>query len=116
MGGWVDDHEQDEVVAGGPAVSGALARRALEIREKALGPEHPSVATSLNNLAELYRAQGRKKLRRWNINTSTRSSGEMLQPTPNAMRKMPCTSIRSHPRVFLRAALVSIPNDKYCWS
>jgi tetratricopeptide (TPR) repeat protein len=28
------------------------------IREKALGPEHPDVATSLNNLAELYRDQG----------------------------------------------------------
>ncbi len=26
---------------------------------KSLGPEHPSVATSLNNLAELYRSQGR---------------------------------------------------------
>ena len=24
-----------------------------------LGPEHPATATSLNNLAELYRAQGR---------------------------------------------------------
>jgi len=24
-----------------------------------LGPDHPHVATSLNNLAELYRAQGR---------------------------------------------------------
>ncbi|WP_324616405.1 tetratricopeptide repeat protein [Lusitaniella coriacea] len=31
-----------------------LARRALSIREKVFGPEHPSVATSLNNLAELY--------------------------------------------------------------
>ncbi len=27
--------------------------------EKALGPEHPHVATSLNNLALLYAAQGR---------------------------------------------------------
>ena len=27
-------------------------------REKALGPEHPDTATSLNNLAELYRATG----------------------------------------------------------
>ncbi len=27
--------------------------------EKALGPEHPDVGTSLNNLAELYRAQGK---------------------------------------------------------
>jgi tetratricopeptide (TPR) repeat protein len=26
--------------------------------EKALGKEHPDVAKSLNNLAELYRAQG----------------------------------------------------------
>ena len=29
------------------------------IREKALGPEHPDVAKSLNNLALLYQAQGR---------------------------------------------------------
>ena len=36
-----------------------LFQRALAIREKALGPEHPDVATSLNNLAELYRTQGR---------------------------------------------------------
>ena len=36
-----------------------LALRALTIREKALGPDHPDVAVSLNNLAELYRAQGR---------------------------------------------------------
>ncbi|GAB6036983.1 hypothetical protein JCM15519_15420 [Fundidesulfovibrio butyratiphilus] len=33
-------------------------RRALEIREKALGPDHPDVAISLNNLATLVYAQG----------------------------------------------------------
>ena len=33
-----------------------LYQQALGSWEKALGPEHPSVATSLNNLAELYRA------------------------------------------------------------
>ncbi len=33
--------------------------RVVSVEEKALGPEHPHVATSLNNLAELYRAQGR---------------------------------------------------------
>ncbi len=33
--------------------------RALAIREKALGPNHRDTATSLNNLAELYRAQCR---------------------------------------------------------
>ena len=31
-----------------------LYERALAIREKALGPDHPDVATSLNNLAVLY--------------------------------------------------------------
>jgi len=35
-----------------------LAERALEIQEKALGPEHPEVAYSLNDLAELYRNKG----------------------------------------------------------
>jgi tetratricopeptide (TPR) repeat protein len=33
----------------------SLHQRALAIFEKALGPEHPDVATSLNNLALLYR-------------------------------------------------------------
>ena len=33
-------------------------QRALSIREKALGPDHPDTATSLNNLAVLYRTQG----------------------------------------------------------
>jgi tetratricopeptide (TPR) repeat protein len=31
----------------------------LTIREKALGSEHPDVGTTLNNLADLYRRQGR---------------------------------------------------------
>jgi tetratricopeptide (TPR) repeat protein len=36
-----------------------LYQRSLVIWEKALGSEHPDVATSLNNLATLSRAQGR---------------------------------------------------------
>ena len=36
-----------------------LHKRALAIREKALGPDHADVAQSLNNLAALYVAQGR---------------------------------------------------------
>ena len=36
-----------------------LYKRALAIREKALGPDHPDVALSLNNLAFLYDKQGR---------------------------------------------------------
>ena len=33
----------------------AVIKRSLAIREKELGPEHPKVASSLNNLAALYR-------------------------------------------------------------
>jgi len=36
-----------------------VARKALELAEREFGPDHPTVATSPNNLAELYRAQGR---------------------------------------------------------
>jgi tetratricopeptide (TPR) repeat protein len=35
-----------------------LAEKALAIYEKALGPDHPDVAQSLNNLASLYAAKG----------------------------------------------------------
>ena len=37
----------------------AALQARLAIHEKALGPDHPDVATSLNNLAVLYQAQGR---------------------------------------------------------
>src|SRR5262249_13121382 len=36
-----------------------IAQQVLAIREKALGRDHPDVATALNNLALLYRGQGR---------------------------------------------------------
>jgi tetratricopeptide (TPR) repeat protein len=36
-----------------------LFKRSLAIREKALGPDHPDVAISLNNLAGLYDKEGR---------------------------------------------------------
>ena len=36
-----------------------LYHRSLAILEKALGPEHPDVATSLNSLAALYDTQGK---------------------------------------------------------
>jgi CHAT domain-containing protein/tetratricopeptide (TPR) repeat protein len=35
-----------------------LAERVLAIRETSLGPEHPDTASTLNNVAELYRAAG----------------------------------------------------------
>ncbi len=36
----------------------SLAQRALELDEKALGPEHPDIAVSLGNLAGIYKASG----------------------------------------------------------
>ena len=36
-----------------------LYKRSLKIKEAKLGTDHPAVAASLNNLAELYRSQGR---------------------------------------------------------
>jgi tetratricopeptide (TPR) repeat protein len=39
------------------AAAEPLYGRALAIREKALGPGHPDVARSLNNLGDLYRLQ-----------------------------------------------------------
>jgi tetratricopeptide (TPR) repeat protein len=36
-----------------------LYKKALELRQRLLGEEHPDVATSYNNLAGLYRSQGR---------------------------------------------------------
>ena len=36
-----------------------LCQRALAISEEVLGPKHPDTATSLNNLALLYRSQGK---------------------------------------------------------
>ena len=36
-----------------------LYQRSLTMREKVLGPEHPSVAASLNNLAGFYYGQDR---------------------------------------------------------
>jgi tetratricopeptide (TPR) repeat protein len=36
-----------------------IGKKAIEVAEKAFGADHPYVATSLNNLGELYKAQGR---------------------------------------------------------
>ena len=36
-----------------------VAKKALEVAERTAGPEHPDVATSLNNLALLYDTQGK---------------------------------------------------------
>jgi CHAT domain-containing protein/tetratricopeptide (TPR) repeat protein len=44
--------------AGKYAEATEKAKQLIAIREKVLGPEHPSVGSALNNLAELYSVQG----------------------------------------------------------
>uniref|UniRef100_UPI0035AEEE54 tetratricopeptide repeat protein n=1 Tax=Promineifilum sp. TaxID=2664178 RepID=UPI0035AEEE54 len=50
----------DFVLSNSGDLAGALpySKRALEIRERVLGPDHPDTATSLNNLGYLLKAQG----------------------------------------------------------
>ena len=62
-----------------------LYQRALAIREKALGPEHPDVATSLNNLAALYHAPRPIRQGRAALSALTRHPGE--GPRPRASRR-----------------------------
>ena len=57
----------------------ALPARA-GIREKALGPEHPDVATSLNNLAVLYRRPGPVRQGRAALPARARDLGEGARP------------------------------------
>src|SRR5262249_8703170 len=45
-------------LAGDYAGAEPVYRRSLDIREKALGPDHPDTANSLNNLAELLESKG----------------------------------------------------------
>ena len=52
-------HPQHDEPHGRDGEAEPLYQRALAIREKALGPEHPDVATSLENYADLLRKTGR---------------------------------------------------------
>src|SRR3984893_8260093 len=55
----LDDQADALYEKGRYAEAEPLYKRSLAIREKALGPDHPDVAASLNNLALLYDQQGR---------------------------------------------------------
>jgi tetratricopeptide (TPR) repeat protein len=48
----------DQYAAGNYQSAIPMAQHALELEEKARGPDHPDVATALNNLASLYRYAG----------------------------------------------------------
>src|SRR5215471_19845936 len=52
-------HAKTTLIAGGVPRGELPYKRSLAIWEKTLGPDHPMLGTSLNDLAELYRDQGR---------------------------------------------------------
>jgi tetratricopeptide (TPR) repeat protein len=52
-----------------------LLKRALEIKREKLGSDHPDVAATLIQLAELYRVEGRdSSTPRWSNAATTRSN------------------------------------------
>lgn len=53
------------IAQGNYAEAESLFQRALTIKEKVLGPEHPEVATSINNLAMLLKIQVRNPVVRF---------------------------------------------------
>ena len=53
-----------------------VAHKALQVAERNVGPDHPEVATSLENLVDLYRATNRK------------SEAEALEKRAAAIRAM----------------------------
>ena len=64
-----------------------LFKRALAIREKALGASHPDVGQSLNNLANVYRDQGKYSEARGSTSARWRSgSKRSVQATPTWAR------------------------------
>jgi tetratricopeptide (TPR) repeat protein/CHAT domain-containing protein len=61
QGRWEELNEQVNTLYGQGKYTEAIpvAQEALRVAEATLGPEHPDVARSLNNLARLYDAQGK---------------------------------------------------------
>jgi tetratricopeptide (TPR) repeat protein len=78
----------------------SLLKRSLAIYEKALGPNHPDVATSLNNLAELHRTQGQyskaEPLYKRSLAIFEKVLGRTIQLWPGASRTwLACIEPRS---------------------
>ena len=67
-----------------------MCKHALTIDEKALGPNHPDVATDLNNLAKLYSNQGKydeaERLYKQALAIDQKALGSN-HPTTNVIRK-----------------------------
>ena len=64
----------------------ALFKRALAIRENALGADHPDVAQTLNNLALVYQAQGKYSEAEGLSTISMSSLSGCRLPRPSGLR------------------------------
>jgi len=68
----------------------SYALRAVEVTEKARGPEHPETATCLSDLAKVYDAMGDKakadplRQRAAEIRGKTKSKPASPQPSPSS--------------------------------
>ena len=78
-----------------------LFRQALEIRREVLGEEHPSYATTLNNLASLLQATGQyaeaERLHRQALETFRASLGDNHPNTKKVARSYMQLSIAQFP-------------------
>ena len=68
--------EAEPLLNRGLAIKATNLKRGLAIREKALGPDHPDVATSMENYASLLRQIGRN------------SEAEAMEASARAIRAM----------------------------
>jgi tetratricopeptide (TPR) repeat protein len=95
--------------------SATLYKRSLAILEKALGPDHPNVATALNNLALLYKNQGRYADAEPLYKAIAGDPGESARSRPSRRRdgaEQPRTALRPPgPLRRRRAALQAIAGD-----
>ena len=77
---------------GRPCGARPLFERALAIREKVLGPEHPDTATSLNNLALLLKARATLRGRGRSTSARWRSTRRRSAPSIPIRRRASTTS------------------------
>ena len=61
-----------------------VAKKALEVAEQNVGPDHPDVATSLYNLAGIYEAQGNTPKPRRSTSAGSRSMQCTLSSWPRS--------------------------------
>ena len=101
--------------AGKSAEAIPLARQMLAMLEKMLGPDHPNVAASLNNLASLYEDQGRyadaEPLSNGHWRSTRRRSGPIIPMSRASLSNLGSLYTNARPLHRCRAALQAVACD-----